>query len=100
MQLKLTTEQTQFKINPFLRWAGGKNWFLKYIEQQLPTNFQNYHEPFLGGGSVFFNLITKKRNYLSDLNSELIETFIEVRDNVEKVISQIKAFKNTEEDYY
>lgn len=100
MQLKLTTERTQLKVSPFLRWAGGKNWFIKFIEQQLPNNYKNYHEPFLGGGAVFFSLLTKERSYLSDLNSELIETYIQVRDNVEKVISQLYSFKNTEDHYY
>ncbi len=62
MQLQISTEQAQLKVSPFLRWAGGKNWFIKYIQQQLPTEFKNYHEPFLGGGAVFFNILTEERN--------------------------------------
>ncbi|WP_276503280.1 DNA adenine methylase [Terrimonas pollutisoli] len=100
MQLKIVDEPPVTKASPFLRWAGGKKWFLKHISSQLPNNFQNYHEPFLGGGAVFFNTENQKRNYLSDLNEELINTYIEIRDNVGKVISQLKRFKNTEEEYY
>ena len=74
------------QITPFLRWAGGKSWFAKYIYKYLPEDgFNAYHEPFLGGGAIFFNLIPKHA-YLSDLNEELIDTYIEIRDNVEGLI--------------
>jgi DNA adenine methylase len=100
MQLQLANNEIQFKINPFLRWAGGKNWFVKHAKNQLPVSFINYHEPFLGGGAVFFSLLIEQKSYLSDLNSDLIDTYIQVRDNVEKVIQQLKTFKNTESEYY
>ncbi len=100
MQLKLGIAESKLKITPFLRWAGGKTWFIKHLQQQAPEHFENYHEPFLGGGSVFFNTSPNGTSYLSDLNSDLIETYIQVRDNVEKVISQLKLFENTEDNYY
>jgi DNA adenine methylase len=87
-------------MESFLRWAGGKNWFVKHIHKYLPKNgFNDYHEPFLGGGSIFFSLQTKN-SYLSDLNKDLIKTYTEIRDNVEDVISELKRFKNTEDFYY
>ncbi|MCT1524149.1 DNA adenine methylase [Sphingobacterium hotanense] len=85
---------------PFLRWAGGKNWLVKQLCNYLPTSgFNDYHEPFIGGASVFFSLKPKKA-YLSDLNGELIETYQQIRDNVENVIEVLRAFENTEEYYY
>lgn len=87
-------------MEPFLRWAGGKNWFVKYLHKYLPKDgFNTYHEPFLGGGSIFFSIQTKN-SYLSDLNEDLIMTYTEIRDNVEEVIRELKRFKNTEDFYY
>ncbi len=57
------------KIKPFLRWAGGKSWLVKYIDQIISgKSFKKYHEPFLGGGAVFFFLDLRDASYLSDFN--------------------------------
>jgi DNA adenine methylase len=100
MQLALDISNEEIAPNPFLRWAGGKKWFLPYLENTLPNNFINYHEPFLGGGSIFFKIPNSHLSFLSDLNSDLINTYIQVRDNVEEVIKELKKFKNIEADYY
>lgn len=85
---------------PFLRWAGGKSWLLKHIDSILPENgFNTYHEPFLGGGSVFLALNPKK-SFLSDLNSELIETYSTLKENPEEIIDCLKHYSNSERFYY
>ncbi|WP_299681991.1 Dam family site-specific DNA-(adenine-N6)-methyltransferase [uncultured Dokdonia sp.] len=92
-------QQTK-KIKPFLRWAGGKTWLLKYIDDFLPGNiYNNYHEPFLGGGAIFFHL-QPNTSILSDLNPELIESYIQVRDNVEELIKILESYKNDKDFYY
>ncbi len=90
----------QIKSKPFLRWVGGKRWLLKEVDSLLPSNgFNNYHEPFIGGGAIFFYL-KPRQAYISDLNQELIHTYIQVRDSIDDVIMYLKKFKNTKDDYY
>lgn len=85
----------------FLRWAGGKRWLLHHLPRIL-GNFEvrGYHEPFLGGGSVFLGTQIAGKAYLSDVNEELIETYIQVRDNPELIAKYLDAHVNTSEHYY
>ena len=86
---------------PFLRWAGGKNWFVNhYINLIKNIDINHYHEPFLGGASVFFSTNHSLKSYLSDINGDLINTYICIRDNPRDVISKLETFQNTEADYY
>jgi len=67
----------------------------------LPAGgFATYHEPFLGGAAVFFELGPGLSAYLSDLNTELIETYKAVRDDVRGVIGHLSEHKNTKVCYY
>lgn len=88
-------------IKPFLRWAGGKTWLLKHFKKlvDLP-NYNNYHEPFLGSGAIFFALNPQNNAYLVDLNPELIEAYTCLRDEPLAVIEKLAAHKNTKEYYY
>lgn len=89
------------EIEPFLRWAGGKSWLVKHLDTIIGDHtFNHYHEPFLGGGAIYFSTEHKLRSYLSDANAELIETYIAVRDFPEDVIRYFLEFPNTEADYY
>lgn len=90
------------RIKPFLRWAGGKSWFIDHLETLIKEqSFTNYYEPFLGGGSIFFSLsVTNAVATLSDANRELIDTYIAIRDNCEDVIKHFATYKNTSEFYY
>ncbi len=97
----MNTLPTNTSTKPFLRWAGGKNWLLKYLKEIIVDfEFNNYHEPFLGGGSVFFFLPKGKKTYLSDWNIDLINAFVQVRDNVNDIIKLMETYQNTSEFYY
>ena len=86
---------------PFVRWAGGKTWLVSRLPGLLgDLHIEHYHEPFLGGGAVFFSLEHRKKAYLSDANSQLINTYIQIRDNPDGVIEWFQQFQNAEEDYY
>lgn len=102
MQLDLKMEISEHDpFKPFLRWAGGKRWFLKHLDTIAPNiSFNNYHEPFLGSAALFLFLKPKNISYLSDLNSELIETYNAVKENVYKVIEELRKLKNVEGEYY
>jgi len=92
--------EKQIDIKPFLRWAGGKRWLIRHIESIKKIKINNYFEPFLGGGSIFFNIDNFENAYLSDLNCELIETYNCLKNDVEKVITKLKTYSNDEELYY
>jgi len=87
--------------NTFLKWAGGKNWFVRYYNNMLPQKYKRYIDPFLGGGSVYFYL-EPENAIISDINQELITTFIAIRDNWQKVyeILKLHSRKHSYEYYY
>lgn len=88
---------------PFLRWAGGKTKLLPELLAHVPASIQTYYEPFLGGGALFFALRPKKA-VLSDINPDLVQAYISVRDDVERLLSILKmhAREHTKrgKDYY
>lgn len=88
-------------ITSFIRWAGGKSWLVPYVDDLIQEiHFNNYFEPFMGGASVYFSLDVPGTAYLSDANSDLVNTFIQVRDRVDAVIAVLKEYKTDEASYY
>ena len=47
---------------PFVKWAGGKTQILEMLVSFMPTRFNRYFEPFLGGGALFFHITTERKN--------------------------------------
>lgn len=89
------------EAKPFLKWAGGKGQLLKEIEQYYPfakdTTITKYAEPFVGGGAVLFDVLNKHavdEVYISDINAELINTYITIRDNSDELISRLKVMES------
>ena len=91
-------------VKPFLRWAGGKTWLTKHVENYLPNEFNNYYEPFVGGGSIFFYLKSKgyikNKAFLSDSNSELINTYKVLKNKHNELFLLLKNQFDSEEEYY
>lgn len=90
---------------PFLKWAGGKTQLLQQYQALLPKRFENYYEPFLGGGAIFFHLYETTNppvtSFLMDINLELINVYRCVRDDVQDLIDQLAIHKaNHCKDYY
>ena len=93
-------EATSFTARPFLKWVGGKRSILPELLKRIPTEYDAYHEPFLGGGALYFALKPKEA-YLSDVNLHLIVSFQAVRDDVEGLIKQLKIHQRLHnKEYY
>ena len=93
---------------PYVKWAGGKTQLLSEIDKTIPSEFNQYFEPFLGGGAMFFHIISNKdiqfTAYLSDVNEELINAFNVIKNDVEKLIEVLKnhevEYKKNPLEYY
>lgn len=87
-------------VKPFLKWAGGKGQLLKEIESYYPFNnsqITKYAEPFVGGGAVLFDILSKyelEEIYISDINTELINTYRIIRDDLEPLIDALYKMQN------
>ena len=95
------------KYQPFVKWVGGKRGLLSQIIPLIPKEFNNYFEPFVGGGALFFELyslglLKDKKVYLFDINSELINAYNIVKNSPSELIKNLKEFKekHSKEFYY
>jgi DNA adenine methylase len=82
-------------VRPFLKWAGGKRQLLPRLRSFYPAGFATYHEPFLGSGAVFFDLVARgdlgnRDAVLTDENPDLIGTWLRVRDSVGEVLAVLE----------
>lgn len=105
--MKSLLKQDQYYPRPFVKWAGGKRQLISEISRHIPFDFDSYFEPFVGGGALFFYLISKYpklKCYISDLNYDLILTYLVVRDNVNELISSLEnhaeKFSTDSNSYY
>lgn len=100
-----TVQRKQRKRNellqPFLKWAGGKRQLLPYIRKYAPTLPKNktYFEPFVGAGAVLFDYQHPK-THINDINSELINCYRVIRDNVDGLIEDIQKHKIGSSEYF
>lgn len=92
-------QQLRAQPKPFLKWAGGKAKLAPKILAHFPERFKRYHEPFIGGGAIFFTLGPRMAT-LSDINDDLVNTYITIRDNVEALIDELRKHHATEEYFY
>jgi len=89
------------KISSPLRYPGGKSRVLRKILPQIPLNFSEYREPFLGGGSVFVAIKQLHPNAtykINDLNRDLYCFWDNVKNNVDELIIEIMRIKNAYKD--
>jgi len=87
------------RIKPFLKWAGGKARLLPALRQSLPTRFNQYFEPFLGGGAFFFDL-SPSDAVIGDSNPELINCYQVVREKPRDLIAALSKCRVNESEFY
>lgn len=89
-------------LKPFVKWAGGKSHLLNSIRQQYPaglgTGITKYAEPFVGGGAVLFDVLSRyslEQVFINDINPELIRTYEAVRDHILPLIDQLSVMQES-----
>lgn len=87
------------EARPFLKWAGGKSQLLEQFRPLFPKFSGTFHEPFLGGGAVFFELQPYKA-VLTDLNEDLINTYVVVRDQTDELLQLLQEHKDKNDKTY
>lgn len=97
----------EYNINniqkPFLKWVGGKTQIIKNILDIIPYEIENYHELFVGGGSVLLailslqknnNIIIKDKIYAYDINKNLINLYKDIQNNKDELFKFIQIHTN------
>lgn len=96
-------------VKPFLKWVGGKTQILDEVVKHFPRIIHNYHEPFVGGGSVLLGLLSHVKAgqisvtgkiYASDWNPNLIGLYKNIQSKPQDLIDELKKLSTNDEDYY
>lgn len=76
-------------IAPFVKWAGGKRQLLQQIRERMPEQYNNYYEPFIGGGAVLFEL-QPENAWINDINTALVHTYRQIQGNPEDFLREVE----------
>jgi DNA adenine methylase len=86
-------------VPPILKWPGGKRFLADQIVGLIPSHYDRYIEPFLGGGAVFFQL-RPSRAVLADADPALINCYMQVREYPDEVLKALTRMRNSETEFY
>lgn len=88
------------EIHPVIKWAGGKIQLIEEIGKKYPDELgrkiNKYAEPFIGGGAVLFDILSKydlSEVYISDTNAELVNMYCQIRDHVDELIKLLEEYQ-------
>ena len=79
------------KVAPFVKWAGGKRQLLDRIIERMPQQYNDYYEPFVGGGAVLFAL-QPKTAIINDINAALINAYQVIAQKPQAFMDCVKSF--------
>ncbi len=77
-----------FKIGPFVKWAGGKKQLLDRLKERLPESYETYYEPFIGGGALLLDVQPSKA-IINDTNEQLLNVYRQLKLDAEAVINTV-----------
>ncbi len=100
---KITTiNPTNPIIRPFFQWVGGKRKIVDKLIERIPLGLNNYYEPFLGGGALFFQVKNRfNKCFLSDINLELVTSYNAVKKYPAKIIELCESYRlKHSKEYY
>lgn len=98
-----TKKSDESYVRPFIKWVGGKTQILSQLIEKFPNTINNYHEIFLGGGSVLFaflkhvqdgTIVVNGTINAYDLNKQLINIYINIQTNYEEVFNETSKLIN------
>lgn len=92
--------QTKSNLAPLIKWSGGKSDEIKTFYKHIPSSYNKYIEPFIGGGSLFFYL-NPDNAIITDVHTELIDLYQSIKEGKsEEIYKFMELNPNTEENYY
>lgn len=89
----------RFKITPIIQWAGGKRQLIPTIKEMLPLKYNNYFEPFFGGGALFCEL-TYDSATINDFNPCLMNLYVQTKENPNELCNAIDNLCNQYNSVY
>ena len=85
-------------ISPIIKWVGGKRRIMERILKLTPKTFNNYYEPFIGGGSVFLNIPYRKKAFINDYNQDLINIYMCIKNDYNILYRKLKKIEKIYND--
>lgn len=80
-------------IAPFVKWAGGKRQLIPQIRERMPEKYNDYYEPFVGGGAVIFDLLPANA-LINDINKALINTYRIICNESDAFLKEVNRLDN------
>lgn len=80
-------------IAPFVKWAGGKRQLIPQIRDRMPEKYNDYYEPFVGGGAVIFDLLPVNA-LINDINKALINTYRTICNEPDAFLKEVNRLDN------
>lgn len=81
------------RMEPILRWPGGKRKLLPEIRARMPGSWRRYLEPFLGGGALFFGLEARPA-VVGDVNPWLIDAYLSLAHELDAVVARLREHQD------